>query len=34
MGTFLTALGIVIVIMMASTLWVLIWDVLDNKKNN
>ena len=31
MTTFLTALGICVVIIMASTLYVLIWDLLDKK---
>ena len=32
MDTFLTALGIVIVMMMSSALYILIWDAIDNKK--
>jgi len=32
MSTFLTALGISILIVMVSVLWVLISDVFDNKK--
>ena len=34
MDTFLTALGIVVVMMMGSALWVLVWDAIDKKKNN
>ena len=32
MDTFLTALGIVVVMMMGCTLYVLIWEALDKKK--
>ena len=32
MNTFLTALGFVILIMMSSVLWVLIWEAIDNRK--
>ena len=34
MDTFLTALGIVVVMMMGSALWVLVWDAIDKKKNS
>ena len=32
MDTFLTALGIVILMIMGSVLWVFVWDKIDNKK--
>ena len=32
MDTFLTASGIVILMIMGSVLWVFIWDKIDNKK--
>ena len=31
MDTFVTALGIVVVMMMGCALWVLIWDAIDKK---
>ena len=34
MDTFLTALGFVVVMMMGSALWVLVWDAIDKKKNS
>ena len=32
MDTFLTASGIVILMIMGSVLWVFVWDKIDNKK--
>ena len=34
MDTLVTALGIVVVMMMGCTLWVLIWDAIDKKRNS
>ena len=34
MDTFLTASGIVILMIMGSVLWVFVWDKIDNKKKN
>ena len=34
MDTFVTALGITVVIMMGCALWVLLWDVIDKKTNS
>ena len=34
MDTFLTASGIVILMIMGSVLWVFVWDKIDNKNKN
>ena len=34
MDTFVTALGIVVVMMMGCALWVLVWDAIDKKTNS
>jgi len=34
MDTFVTALGITVVIMMGCALWVLLWDAIDKKTNS